>query len=42
MAAMDPDVFPLVLGMFAGPESIPTLLVEAGVPPVLAGDVAVS
>lgn len=42
MAAMDPDVFPVIVGMFAGPESIPTHLVEAGVSPVLAGDVAVS
>jgi 2-polyprenyl-6-methoxyphenol hydroxylase-like FAD-dependent oxidoreductase len=42
MAAMDPDVFPLILGMFAGPESIPADLVEAGVSPVLASGVAVS
>lgn len=33
VAAMDPDVFPLIVGMFAGPESIPTSLVEAGVSP---------
>ena len=30
MAAMDPAVFPLIVGMFAGPESIPADLVEAG------------
>jgi 2-polyprenyl-6-methoxyphenol hydroxylase-like FAD-dependent oxidoreductase len=35
MAAMDPDVFPVIVGMFAGPESIPTGLVESGVSPSL-------
>lgn len=40
MAAMDPNVFPLIVGMFAGPESIPTGLIEGGVPPSLASGVA--
>ena len=42
MAAMDPDVFPLIVGMFAGPESIPTDLVEAGVSTSLASGLAVT
>jgi 2-polyprenyl-6-methoxyphenol hydroxylase-like FAD-dependent oxidoreductase len=28
MAAMDPGIFPIVVGMFAGPESIPAHLVD--------------
>ncbi len=35
MAAMHPDVFPLVVAMFAGPESAPEDLIARGVPPVL-------
>jgi 2-polyprenyl-6-methoxyphenol hydroxylase-like FAD-dependent oxidoreductase len=35
MATFDPAVFPLVLGMFTGPESVPEPLVDAGVPSVL-------
>ena len=42
MAVMDPDVFPLIVGMFAGPESIPTDLVEAGVSTSLASGLAVT
>lgn len=35
MAAMDPTVFPLVVGMFAGPETVPEALVDAVAPAVL-------
>lgn len=35
MAAMHPEVFPIVVAMFAGPESAPDDLVARGVPPVL-------
>lgn len=42
MASMDPDVFPLIVGMFAGPESIPIELVETGVPSSFAIDGAAS
>ena len=31
MATMDPEVFPLVLGAFAGPETIPAELLDAGI-----------
>jgi hypothetical protein len=35
MSSFDPSVFPLVLGMFAGPKSVPAALVDAGVPAIL-------
>jgi 2-polyprenyl-6-methoxyphenol hydroxylase-like FAD-dependent oxidoreductase len=35
MAAMHPEVFPLVVAMFAGPETAPEDLIAEGVPPVL-------
>jgi 2-polyprenyl-6-methoxyphenol hydroxylase-like FAD-dependent oxidoreductase len=30
MAAMDPDVFPVIVGMFTGPETIPDEIVDPG------------
>jgi len=30
LAAMDPEVFPLLVGAFAGPETIPDELVDPG------------
>jgi hypothetical protein len=35
MASMDAEVFPLVVAMFAGPETAPIDLIERGIPPVL-------
>ncbi|MCB1016801.1 MAG: FAD-dependent monooxygenase [Acidimicrobiales bacterium] len=35
MATMHPEVFPLVVGMFAGPETVPVELIDRGVPEVL-------
>ena len=31
MAAMDPEIFPLLLGAFAGPETVPGELLDPGI-----------
>ena len=31
MAAMDPEIFPLLLGAFAGPETVPSEALDPGI-----------